>query len=67
MLAYHRGDVDELNQAAHALMLGNRRLRGEAVTLGEREYRVGEQVLCRRNDGRQGLRESHRCLRDDGI
>ena len=60
MLAYHRSDVDELNQAAHALMLHGRRLGGESVTLGEREYRVGEQVLCRRNDGRLGLRNGMR-------
>ena len=60
MLAYHRSDVDELNQAAHALMLHGGQLVGEAVTLGEREYRVGEQVLCRRNDGRLGLRNGMR-------
>ncbi|HEU5243379.1 MAG TPA: MobF family relaxase [Gaiellaceae bacterium] len=60
MLAHHRSDVDDLNQAAHALMLRNRRLGGDAVTLGEREYRVGEQVLCRRNDGRLGLRNGMR-------
>ncbi len=60
MLAYHRSDVDELNQAAHALMLHGRRLGGEAVTLGEREYRIGEQVLCRRNDGGLGLRNGMR-------
>ncbi len=60
MLAYRRDDVDELNRAAHALMLHNRRLGREAVKLGEREYRVGEQVLCRRNNGRQGLRNGMR-------
>ncbi len=60
MLAYHRSEVDELNQAAHALMRHGRRLGDEAVTLGGREYRVGEQVLCRRNDGRLGLRNGMR-------
>jgi conjugative relaxase-like TrwC/TraI family protein len=60
MLAYHRADVDDLNQAAHALMLRNRRLAGEAVRLGAREYRVGDQVLCRRNDSRLGLRNGMR-------
>jgi conjugative relaxase-like TrwC/TraI family protein len=60
MLAYHRYDVDDLNQAAHALMLQHRRLGGKAVTLGEHEYRVGEQVLCRRNDGQLGLRNGMR-------
>jgi conjugative relaxase-like TrwC/TraI family protein len=56
MFACRRTDVDELNHAAHALMLHGRRLRGEATTLGGREYSVGEQVLCRRNDVRLGLR-----------
>ncbi len=56
MFAYHRADVDDLNQAAHALMLQGHRLREEAVTLGGSEYRVGEQVLCRRNDERLALR-----------
>jgi conjugative relaxase-like TrwC/TraI family protein len=71
MLAYRRSDVDELNQAAHALMLHNRRLEGEPVTLGEREYRVGEHVLCRRNDARLGLRNGTRAtvvdLDDSGL
>lgn len=60
MLAYNRAAVDELNQAAHTLMLQHRRLDGEAVTLGGREYRVGDQVLCRRNNGSLGLRNGMR-------
>jgi conjugative relaxase-like TrwC/TraI family protein len=56
MFAYRRTDVDELNQAAHALMLHRHRLKDQAVTLGGREYRVGEQVLCRHNDERLDLR-----------
>ncbi len=60
MLAYHRSDVDELNQAAHALMLDQHRLGRNAVTLGGREFRVGEQVLCRRNDNQLGLRNGMR-------
>jgi conjugative relaxase-like TrwC/TraI family protein len=60
MLAYHRSDVDELNQAAHALMLRNHRLGRGAVTLGEREFRVSDQVLCRRNDHRLGVRNGLR-------
>ncbi|HET7046361.1 MAG TPA: MobF family relaxase, partial [Gaiellaceae bacterium] len=60
MLAYRRHDVDELNNAAHAVMLHHRRLGREAVTLGEREFRVGEQVLCRRNDNRLELRNGMR-------
>ena len=60
MLAYHRSDVDELNQAAHALMLDQHRLGRRAVTLGGREFRVGDQVLCRHNDNRLGLRNGMR-------
>jgi conjugative relaxase-like TrwC/TraI family protein len=60
MLAYHRNAVDELNEAGHALMLRGRRLGREAVMLGVREYRVGEQVLCHRNDARLDLRNGIR-------
>ena len=45
MLAYRRSDVDELNEAAHALMRQDGRLGGEAVTLEEREFRPGEHPL----------------------
>lgn len=60
LFAYHRADVDELNQAAHALLLHRRRLGRSAVTPGEREYRVADQVICRRNDNRLGLRNGMR-------
>ncbi len=60
MLAYNRSDVDDLNGAAHALMLEKGGLSREAVTLSGLEYRVGEQVLCRRNDNRLGLRNGMR-------
>jgi conjugative relaxase-like TrwC/TraI family protein len=50
MLAYHRQDVSELNEAAHALMLRSGRLEEKAVALGGREFRVGERVLCKKND-----------------
>jgi ATP-dependent exoDNAse (exonuclease V) alpha subunit len=60
MLAHHRSDVDELNQTAHALMLDQHRLGRYTVRLGEREFRVGEHVLCRRNDNRFGLRNGMR-------
>ncbi len=50
MLAYHHNDVDDLNQAPHALMLRSCRLGGEAVEFGGREFRVGDRVLCRHND-----------------
>jgi conjugative relaxase-like TrwC/TraI family protein len=60
MLAYCRSDVDELNQAAHVLMAQQRRLGQSAITFGGREYRVGDLVLCRRNDTRRGLRNGMR-------
>lgn len=58
MLAYRRHDVAELNEAARALMLGQHRLGRSAVTLGERGFRVDEQVLCRRYDDRLELRNA---------
>jgi hypothetical protein len=60
MLAYRRDDVADLNQAAHALMLRRGRLGAEAVTLKEREFRVGDRVLCRRNDARLRVRNGTR-------
>jgi conjugative relaxase-like TrwC/TraI family protein len=60
MLAYHRRDVDELNEAAHVLMLRSGRLSDEAVDLSGREFRAGDRVICRRNDGRLRIRNGTR-------
>jgi conjugative relaxase-like TrwC/TraI family protein len=60
MLAYHRQDVHELSEAAHALMLRSGRLGEEAVELGGREFRVGERVLCKRNDVSLRIRNGSR-------
>jgi conjugative relaxase-like TrwC/TraI family protein len=60
MLAYRRDDVRDLNQAAHARMLRDGRLGRDAVRLGDREFRVGDRVLCRRNDTRLGVRNGSR-------
>jgi len=60
MLANRRADVDELNGAAHALMLRERRLGDRPVTLGDRDYRVRDNVICRRNDDRLGIRNGMR-------
>ena len=60
MLAHRRGDVRELNAGARALMPAAGRLGSETITLGEREFRVGERVLCRRNDPRLGVRNGNR-------
>jgi conjugative relaxase-like TrwC/TraI family protein len=60
MLAYRRADVRELNEAAHTLMLRAGRLGPNAVEYGEREFRVGDRVLCRHNDTRLGVRNGTR-------
>jgi conjugative relaxase-like TrwC/TraI family protein len=77
MLAHRRDDVRDLNQAAHAMMLRHGQLGENGVGFDEREFRVGERVLCRRNDARLGVRNGSRgtiislddatlILRDDG-
>ena len=60
MLAYRRQDVRDLNQAAHRLMLRDGRLGREPVTFEEREFRVGDRVVCRQNDARLGVRNGTR-------
>jgi len=60
MIAYRRADIRELNEAAQTLMQRAGRLGLDALTLGEREFRVGDRVLCRRNDPRLGLRNGTR-------
>ena len=60
MLAYRRGDVRELNDAARELMLRAGRLGPEALQLGRREFRVGDRAICRRNDTRCDVRNGTR-------
>jgi conjugative relaxase-like TrwC/TraI family protein len=60
MIAYRRSDIRNLNQAAHALMLRADRLGPDPLLLGEREFRVGDRVVCRQNDPRLGLRNGTR-------
>jgi conjugative relaxase-like TrwC/TraI family protein len=60
MLVYRRDDADDLNQAARALMLQADRLGHEPLQSGEREYRVGDRVLCRRNDHELGVHNGMR-------
>jgi len=59
MLAYRRADVRDLNDAARTLLTRAGRL-GQALAVGEREFRVGDRVLCRRNDARLGVRNGMR-------
>jgi conjugative relaxase-like TrwC/TraI family protein len=60
MIAYGRADVAELNRAAHALMFHSGKLGEESLATGAGEFRVGDRVLCRRNDLRLGLRNGAR-------
>jgi conjugative relaxase-like TrwC/TraI family protein len=60
MLAYRCEDVRDLNHAAHALMLRRGRLGREAMSFGDGEFRVGDRVLCRRNDAHVGVRNGTR-------
>jgi conjugative relaxase-like TrwC/TraI family protein len=60
MLAFRRADVHDLNGAARTLLMRAGRLGPEAVELGDREFRVGDRVLCRHNDPRLGVRNGTR-------
>jgi conjugative relaxase-like TrwC/TraI family protein len=60
MLAYRHHDVRDLNDAARSVMLASGRLGDDVLVLGEREFRVGERVVCRRNDAALGLRNGMR-------
>ena len=60
MLAYRRSDVRELNEAARMLLTRAGHLGPDALDAGEREFRVGDRVLCRRNDSALGVRNGTR-------
>jgi conjugative relaxase-like TrwC/TraI family protein len=60
MLAYRSADVRDLNDAARTLMLRAGRLGPDVLELDEREFRVGDRVLCRQNDSRLGVRNGTR-------
>jgi conjugative relaxase-like TrwC/TraI family protein len=55
MLAYRCADVCELNEAARTVLTRAGRLGPDALELGGREFRVGDRVLCRRNDRNVGV------------
>jgi conjugative relaxase-like TrwC/TraI family protein len=60
MLAYHRSDVRELNEAARTVLERAGRLGPDALEAGGREFRTGDRVLCRRNDLSLGVRNGTR-------
>ncbi len=55
MLAYRRPDVRELNDAARAVLSRAGRLGRDVLKIGECEFRIGDRVLCRRNDRGVGV------------
>jgi hypothetical protein len=60
MLAYRRSDVRELNDAARTVLTRAGRLGPDALEAGGREFRVGDRVLCRRNDRSLSVRNGTR-------
>jgi ATP-dependent exoDNAse (exonuclease V) alpha subunit len=60
MLAHRRTDVRDLNDAARTLLGQAGRLGPDALEVGGREFRVGDRVLCRRNDEQLGVRNGIR-------
>jgi len=49
MIAFTRAETTRLNAAARVLMAEAGRLGPDALQVGEREFRVGDQVVCGRN------------------
>jgi conjugative relaxase-like TrwC/TraI family protein len=60
MLAYRRSDVRELNEAARTLLMRAGRLDPNALKADGLEFRVGDRVLCRRNDRSLGIHNGTR-------
>jgi conjugative relaxase-like TrwC/TraI family protein len=60
MLAHGRADVRDLNEAARTLLARAGCLGPRTLDAGEREFRVGDRVICRRNDARLGVRNGMR-------
>ena len=56
MMASRNSDVDDLNRRAHQLMAEHGHLHGEALRLDGRPFRIGDRVVCLRNDRRLGVR-----------
>ena len=56
MLARRNADVDDLNRRARRLLADAGELVGEAIEVAERPFRIGDQVVCLRNDYRLDVR-----------
>jgi hypothetical protein len=55
MLAQRRADVAELNEGARAGLRRSGGLGDQELVAGEREFRAGDRVICRRNDSMLGV------------
>jgi ATP-dependent exoDNAse (exonuclease V) alpha subunit len=49
MIAFSRAEIARLNLAARELMAQDGRLGRDALQVGEREFRVGDRIVCGRN------------------
>jgi hypothetical protein len=49
MIAFSRAEITRLNTAARQCMAENGRLGPNALRVGEREFRVGDRIVCGRN------------------
>lgn len=56
MYALRRSDVEDLNRRGRALMQAAGTLGSERLVVGSREFAIGDEVLCLRNDRRLGVR-----------
>ena len=50
ILARRRDDVAALNELAHARSVAEGRVHGPALTVGDKEYQVGDRVICLANE-----------------
>jgi len=60
MLALRRRDVSDLNQLARSLMERDGRLGKERLTVSDREFAVGDRVVCLRNSDVLGVKNGTR-------
>jgi hypothetical protein len=60
MLALRRRDVADLNQFARSLMNADGRLGKQRLTVAEREFAIGDRVVCLRNSDQPGVKNGTR-------
>jgi ATP-dependent exoDNAse (exonuclease V) alpha subunit len=55
MVATRREDVEELNRLARAALVAEGAVDSDSATIGGRQFAIGDQVVCLRNDRRVGV------------